>query len=206
MKTLSLVMKNALSALAYSDAAKLKRQDGAAPKPGLVEVRPVQDAPLGRQVDPDAPIGRRGHGQVALCLDERLSGEVMDYVISTCQRLGASVVAFATAPQVLAAARMEPYWPALARAGIEWRIETLAGDFGEAVIQYVRAHPQVLFLICESHSPLAHTLVHNAHRDGQPALTVPVVMMAGRHAAQQPGATQAVKEVDWLHPALNRGF
>jgi hypothetical protein len=171
MKKLSQHIKQALAALAAADAGEmLPRRDMAAYLIDRDDLT-ADDAPPQRQV--------------ALWMGGAHHAEALAYALSTCRRLQAGLtVLLPGAPLPLA--DQNQIRQGLAGAGLIWRQVTLEGDLKTVLPDYIRVHPQVIFLVVSAED--AATLDF-AQRQG--GLGVPLVMVTRdpeqNHDAHLPG-------------------
>lgn len=116
--------------------------------------------------------------QVGLYLGSELPADVMQYVIQTCSRLRYGLRVLTFQPQNEAEALLAPYREALAAAGIRMELVLLAGEPPAVLIDALRKHPDVAFLICNESGYLGHSLLKGSVR--RDAIPVPVVLVASR--------------------------
>ncbi len=152
------------------------------------------------QAQPSAPApvkSRATRAQVGLYLGSELAAEVMQYVVQTCARLrhGLTVLTFLTEAE--AEELLTPYRPELEAAGIELKLVMLSGEPPAGLVQGLRRHPEVAFLVVNEAGYLGHGLLNGSQR--QAGMPVPVVMVAAqqtaaalhRQQATEPGLARA---------------
>lgn len=128
---------------------------------------------------PPEPVTHPATGpQVGLYLGSELPAEVMQYVIQTCSRLRYGLCVLTFQPHNDAEALLAPYRKAIEAAGIRVELVLLAGEPPAALIDALRKHPDVAFLICNESGYLGHSLLKGSVR--RDAIPVPVVLVASR--------------------------
>jgi len=133
--------------------------------------------------------------RVALFLGSELPGEVMDYVMQTCQNLKyeLSVITFQT--ENTANNLLKSYQSALADAGIDMKLVALTGDPIARLSRYLKSHPEIEFLACKDTGYLGHSYI-NGPKDKN-LLPIPVVVVEtkqGEAARRSTGETQATAD------------
>jgi hypothetical protein len=176
-------IKRMLNALAYANAGDYLSATQKSRCLAGASAQPQPTAP--------APASRAARSQVGLYLGSELTAEVMQYVVQTCARLrhGLTVLTFLTESE--AQELLTPHRPELDAAGIELTLLVLAGEPPAGLVQGLRHHPEVAFLVVNEAGYLGHGLLHGTQRQG--SMPVPVVMVAAQQAAAAPDRQQATE-------------
>ncbi len=128
--------------------------------------------------------------QVALYLGSELSPDVMQYIEQTCTRLRHGLTVLTLQTEEDARALLAPFMPQLTEALIELRLITLSGDPHTALINALRRHTDVAFLVCNESGYFGRGLLSSSTRTG--CIPVPVVLIAAKNSviAQATETTQ----------------
>ncbi len=159
-------LRRALQALAFAESGEmLSTREKSLHLSGERE-RP----PVGQRISPN----RR---EIVLSLGACLPEGVMRYVIGTCSRMEAELAVLSRGARAGVNALLQPYRGALREAGIPWRVVALAGGGRGAWDGYLRANPQVLFMVSAGEDDPLRTLVGGSGRARRTVLPVPLVMI-----------------------------
>lgn len=173
MKKLTAAVKQMLDALAAEHAGEfLSLSD----KSQILGDKQNSIRPVAR-VQNSAESGKLSNARrVALYMGSELPAEVMDYVIETCSRLNHELTVLTFQPENTSLALLSPYKQALKTAGVEMKLETLAGEVMSGLGRYLRGRPEVAFLACKESGYLGRSYLKGIQRKN--ALPVPVVVVA----------------------------
>lgn len=166
-------IKRMLNALAYANAGdylstkEKNRVLAGSARPYATEAQP--------------PVRKAARPQVGLYLGSELSAEVMHYVVQTCARLRHGLTVLTFLNEAEAQELLTPHRPELEAAGIEPTLVVLAGEPPAGLIQGLRRHPEVAFLVINEAGYLGHGLLNGTQPQG--GMPVPVVMVASQQTA-----------------------
>lgn len=112
---------------------------------------------------------------VALYMGSELLSTMMDYVIAVCSHFGYKLSVLTFQSKSMSRALLAPYRQALEKAGVKLEIVTLKGDSVKGLARYLRAHPELAFLICREAGYLGRSYLKGIQR--KDAMPVPVVVV-----------------------------
>lgn len=178
MAKLMAALKQMLNALASADAGEYLTQSEK-----FHYLNPNSGITLTPSVAPASPVSTRK--RIALYLGSELPAEIINYVLQSCTRLEHDLVVLTFQPESEAQALISPYTDALASAKIDLRLEVLSGDTNTGLARYLRRSNGISFLACNEAGFLGRGLLSGAQ--SPEAFPVPVVLVATRSQAQNPG-------------------
>ena len=128
----------AWNALSYADAGEMLTQKDKRRLLGKAELFDQSHSHTAERVRRKA---------VAVQVGDTLPGRVLDYAIETCDRLRAELVLVTHRPDGSQEDTVASATQRIRAAGIHTRTVSLTGEWGQALIRYVRAHHEIIFVI-----------------------------------------------------------
>lgn len=119
--------------------------------------------------------------QVGLYLGAELADDLMQYVIQTCVRLKHGLTVLTFTAETDAEILLAPYKPELKNAGIEMQLQILGGEPPDGLVNALRRHSEIAFLVCNETGYFGHSLINGVQRRDR--IPVPVVLVAANETA-----------------------
>lgn len=182
---LSAYIKQVLNGLAYAHAGDfLSRAQKDAALAGMHQA-PHANAAIPAAV---AAGGNTGASpQIGLYLGAELPAELIRYVLRTCGRLQYGLTVLTLQTRKEAQVLLAPYQAELEEAGIAPQLVPLTSEPSRALVQALRQHPEINFLVCNESGYLGRSLLHG----GQHILPIPVVLVSPNGATADADASIA---------------
>ena len=178
MKKLSDDIKRALNALAYQDATEFLSTREKLDVLGYGNKK-VRHPLIPRQNTQKIETPKR----IGLVVDNRRNSAPLDYAIDACKRQGDNTLIDILMHGSMDTETLTNLEKQIKQAGLDYQIIKLGENAIEGLINYIKNHPSLIFLISMPDDEIARVLIEEVMPKSGEHIQVPVVLIEGNTSA-----------------------